>query len=276
MARPKKTFEQYLLQEDEQSKKYINQESYLKSPASAFLKYTVEAKDAVNMCMTHFPKKANARSYTQASEDSLRYLVVALLPAIMGHFETYEKVLFAGMYENSVYLKNFDVRKFHKKLSDAAEKTVYIDLDGISPYREVSDFSVGMMLADNLKNWSSPEYVNKYFRCFVSYDLFSQEHKKQLWTLWQLRHSIVHNGGTITRADAQKVLALSEFANCNILLDKNFIYEVSRKMHEIVRVSTTGIGAKYIERMRDDIDNNTRRKVETFFEVKSSISAWMH
>ena len=47
MARPKKTFEQYILQEDAHSRKYVNQESYLKSPATAFLKYTVEAKDAL-------------------------------------------------------------------------------------------------------------------------------------------------------------------------------------------------------------------------------------
>ena len=51
MARPKKTFEQYILQEDAHSRKYVNQESYLKSPATAFLKYTVEAKDAINMCL---------------------------------------------------------------------------------------------------------------------------------------------------------------------------------------------------------------------------------
>ena len=275
MARPKKTFEQYILQEDAHSRKYVNQESYLKSPATAFLKYTVEAKDAINMCINHFPKKTNENCYTQASEDSLRYLVVALLPAIMGHFETYEKMLFAGMYENSVYLKNFDVRKFHKKLSEAAEKTLTIDLDGISPYREVNDFSVGMMLADNLKNWSSPEHVCKYFRCFVNYELFSQVHKQQLGILWQLRHSIVHNGGTITRADSQKVGALNSFPNKNIILDKNFIYEVSRKMHEIVKESTVGIGIKYIEQMRSDIDETKRKKVETFFEVKSSVSAWM-
>ena len=74
MARPKKTFEQYILQEDAHSRKYVNQESYLKSPATAFIKYTVEAKDAINMCINHFPKKTNENCYTQASEDSLRYL----------------------------------------------------------------------------------------------------------------------------------------------------------------------------------------------------------
>lgn len=30
MARPKKTFEQYILQEDAHSRKYVNQESYLR------------------------------------------------------------------------------------------------------------------------------------------------------------------------------------------------------------------------------------------------------
>ena len=58
-------------------------------------------------------------------------------------------------------------------------------------------------------------------------------------------------------------------------MDKNFIYEVSRKMHEIVKESTVGIGIKYIEQMRSDIDETKRKMVETFFEVKSSVSAWM-
>lgn len=275
MPRNKKNFEEYLLSEDKQSQKYVNQSSYLKSPASAFLKYTVEAKDAVNMCINHFPKKANEIDYTQASVDSLRYLVVALLPAIMGHFETFEKTLFAGMYENSVFVKNFDLRKFQKKLTDAAERTITIDLSTLSPYRNTSDFSVGIMLADSLKNWSSPETVNKYFKCFLNYDLFGQEEIKQLLVLWQLRHSIVHNGGTITRADAQKVATLKGFPNQNILLDNNFIYEVSRKMHSIVKIATCGIGAKYIADLNPNISPDELEKIKVFFEVRSSIGAWL-
>ena len=46
-------------------------------------------------------------------------------------------------------------------------------------------------------------------------------------------------------------------------------------MHKIVKESTVGIGIKYIEQMRSDIDETKRKKVETFFEVKSSVSAWM-
>lgn len=141
-------------------------------------------------------------------------------------------------------------------------------------YNNVSDFSVGIMLADSLKNWSSPEIVNKYFQCFVNYSFFSKEHTKQLLVLWQLRHSIVHNGGTITRADAQKVKALNKFPNQNILLDSNFIFEVSRKMHKIVKISTSGIGEKYIAAL-DTVKPDVLRKIQTFFEVKSSISAWL-
>lgn len=275
MSRPIKAFEEYLLPEDTQSQKYVSQEDYFKSPATAFLKYTIEAKDAIKLCINHFPQKVGEAGYTQAAEDSLRYLVIALLPAIMGHFETYEKVLFAGMYENSVFLKNFDLRKFQKKLTDAAGKAIAIDLNGLSPYRNVSDFSVGIMLSDSLKNWSSPEIVNEYFRCFVSYDLFSKENIKQLLVLWQLRHSIVHNGGTITRADAQKVKALQHFANQNIILDDHFVYEISRKMHTIIKTSTCGIGARYIDGLDTTINPEILSKIRTFFEVKSSIAVWL-
>jgi hypothetical protein len=57
MPRAQKAFEEYLLPGDAKSQKYVNQKNYLKSTATAFLKYTVEAKDTINMCINHFPKK---------------------------------------------------------------------------------------------------------------------------------------------------------------------------------------------------------------------------
>lgn len=75
------------------------------------MKYFVEAKSAINLCMRHFPKNKD-KNYQKDALDSLQHLVVASLPAIMGHFETYQRYLFAGMFDLSVFLKDFDVDFF--------------------------------------------------------------------------------------------------------------------------------------------------------------------
>lgn len=274
MGRNSKTFEKYLINDPTLFDYYVNRNDYAISPATAFLKYTIEAKDAINMCVKHFPKK-NTKEYTKAATDSLRYVSAALLPAIMGHFETFEKYLFAGMYENSVFLQKFDVRSFHTKISKISEHEVAIDLGGISPYRNYDGISVGMMLADNLHRWSSPDTVNKYYKCFADYNFFGEEEKKQLFVLWQLRHSLVHNGGTITRADSQKVERLNDCSNATIIFENNFINEVARKMHEIVGVATQGLGEAYIKRLIPSITMTQRKKIEKLFQVRSSVGVWL-
>lgn len=274
MGRNSKTFEKYLINDPTLFNYYVNRDDYTTSPATAFLKYTVEAKDAINMCAKHFPQKNN-KEFSKAATDSLRYISAGLLPAIMGHFETFEKYLFAGMYENSVFLNKFDINTFHKKLSKISAHDISINLGGISPYRNYDGISVGMMLSDNLHNWSSPETVNEYYRCFADYNFFGEEEKKQILVLWQLRHSLVHNGGTITRADSQKVERLNNYSNNTIIFEDNFINEVARKMHEIVHIAVQGLGNAYIARLNADIAQPQRDKIEKLFEVKSPVGVWL-
>lgn len=270
MARRVKEFEQYLIDGGDS---HIHLEDYTVSPATAFLKYTVEAKSAVDLCSRHFPKKTNG-NHSSASTDSLEHIVKAMLPALMGHFETYQRFLFAGIFDHSTLLGGFEVESFFKKLKK--ETDVQINLSRLAAHRGIGASSIGMLLADAMKGWHSPEKVNSYFDAFgVKTQFFSNDDCRRLNVLWQLRHSIAHTAGTLTLADAQKVAALSGLGDTNIVFENNFIFEVSRKLHPIVQAATERLGMELKGRV---IPGAPKSEVNTFhrlFEVKSSIAVWL-
>lgn len=268
-GKPKKEFHEYLCQA---TNSHVSHNDYLISPATTFLKYTIEAKSSIDLCIRKFPKKANGQ-YTTDSLDSLQHLQTAMLPAIMGHFETFQKALFAGMFDLTVYSNSFKLDPFIKKLNDGE---VAIDLTRLSAYRNIGTSSVGSIVADSLYGWHSPEKVNKHFGAFgFNYQFYSADDIKRLKVLWQLRHSIVHTGGTLTLPDAQKVEALKSLGNRNIAFEKNFIYEVSRKFHPIVKRSTEGIGTAFKANLLVGLQADVTNRIDNFFKVKSSIPVWL-
>lgn len=270
MARAVKEFEEYLT---DGSACHVGHDEYVAAPAVAFLRYLVEAKSAIDLCVRNLPKKANG-DFTQASEDTIQYLVVAALPGVMGHFETYQRYLFAGMFDLSVHLEKFEVENFFKALS----KETNIDLDWarLAAHRASGAGSVGALLADSMSGWHSPEKVNKYFGCFrLSFEPFGNTERSRLRTLWQLRHSIVHTGGTLTLADAQKVKSLEGLGDRRIAFKKNFIFEVARKLHPIIKTATEGLGASFKSRLVSTVTAAEQAQIDAFFEVKSSVSVWL-
>ncbi len=268
-GKPLKEFHEYLC---EATRAHVSHADYLKSPATTFLKYTIEAKSAIDLCIRKFPIKADG-SYTSDSLDSLQHLSTAMLSALMGHFETFQKTLYAGMFDFSVYSTSFQLEPFVKKLT---EQNVFIDVKRLSAYRNIGTSSVGSIIADSLKGWHSPEKVNEHFGAFkLNYAFLSNADIRRLQTLWQLRHSIVHTGGTLTLPDAQKVTDLNSFGNRNIAFEKYFIFEVARKLHPLVKRSTEGIGNAYKARLIAGLSADVLSKINTFFEVRSSIGAWL-
>jgi len=275
MAKPKE-FHKYLI--DSSSKNHVTQEDYLNSPACAFLKYVIEAKDAVELCKNKFPKNQNG-TYSSDSLASIQHITAAMIPAIMGHFETFQRYLFAGMFENSVYLQKFDVGIFLNNLKK--EINLEIDVARLSSYRG-SNISVGLLLADNLNNWQWGEKVNKYFGCFGlknaaghTQSFYSNDDKERSAVLWQLRNSIVHTGGTITRPDAQKVKNLHEYGDKQIVFQNTIIYEIARKLHPLIKNSTFRMKDIYLHNLRNDIEVTTRKKIEDMFKVSSTASVWL-
>ncbi len=268
-GRPQKEFHEYIIPA---AGRHVLHQDYVESPASAFLRYTVEAKDAVNYCQRYFYKNADG-SYSKNATDSLQHILSAFLPAIMGHFETYQRYLFAGMFERTSILQQFNVDKFFRSLTD--EAILKIDPVRLSAYRGFGA-SVGVLLADHLPGWHNPEKVNRYFQAFgFQVTFFSTKDCKRLRTLWQLRHSIVHTGGTITIPDAQKVNDLAQFGNKPVVFDKQFILEVSKKMHPLVKDATGRLAHSFRRNLANDVSQEDRKAVDKLFEVRSPTAVWL-
>lgn len=265
-GRPPKEFHEYLTAP---TKAHVGHKDYLISPGSAFLKYTVETKSAIDLCSRTFPKKADD-TYVKDALDSLQHIVAAMLPAVMGHFETYERYLFAGMFDASVHLKKFDIEAFFKTISKVSN--VAIDPIRLSAHRGLGTESLGILMAGCLSGWHDPDQVNRFFSGFrLKRQLFSSADSDRLKVLWQLRHSIVHTGGSLTLPDAQKVKELANLGNMKVVFENNFVYEVSRKLHPLVKRATEELGHAFKARLKATTPEEMRKKLNDFFSVKSSI-----
>jgi len=131
-------------------------------------------------------------------------------------------------------------------------------------------------MADSLTGWHNPDRVNTFFDAFgLKRQLFASDDCARLKVLWQLRHSIVHTGGTLTLPDAQRVTELSEFGNKKLVFENNFTYEMSRKLHPLVKRATGEIGISFKDRLKSTTPTDVQKKMDKFFTVTSSISVWL-
>ena len=280
MARNVKEFEDYLI---ENPHGVVPLSNYEKSPATAFLNFVCLAKDASIQCTSKFKNGRN--SYTQDALDSMYIINGGLLASIMGNFETFEKYMFAGMFELSVYLKKFNLEKFLKDIKKASKQDANtkfeMDFSRVAGYRD-SKVSIGLLLGDQLKNWQSPTIVSSYFGAFnlkssngQPKTIFSNDDKERLSVLWQMRHSIVHTASTITLPDSQKIGKLSSFGGKVISLDKQFINEVARKFHPIIKDATSLLKDCFEYNLRSDLTSDVSNRVANLFEVSSPCSTWL-
>jgi hypothetical protein len=113
MANKLKAIEKYLV--DAPSVHKTSLEAYSTCPAEAFLAGVCDTHDSFAHCLNKFTKKQDG-AYNKDSEDSLRQISLALVGALMGHFETFQKALFAGLVERSVAFPGFDVDTFVSKI----------------------------------------------------------------------------------------------------------------------------------------------------------------
>lgn len=251
----------------------VKHESYIRSPASSLLKFLVEAKSSIDLCARKFPKKNNGE-YTKDSFDSLQHLIISVIPTIMGHFETYQRYFFAGLFDLSVYQESFEIDDFFSKLKKH-NGSISIDEKRLSAYRNIGTSSVGNILADCLTGWHDPKRVNSYFNAYNFPDLFLEDDCKKLHVLWQIRHSIVHTAGTLTLPDAQKVKELEHHGGKLLAFENNFIFEIARKIHPIIKNSTHRVRDSFLNDLIDDIEKEERDRIDDFFEVKSPINVWL-
>jgi len=248
-------------------------EEFLKQPATAFLSFVLDAKDAIEECKTRFTKLPNYH-LTRDSYSKIQNIINSTLASIMGYFETYEKHTFARIFELTTYFHSFNATKFFSKICD--DRYVFpTKINNLLAYRS-SPTSVGLIVADCLSGWHNPNKVNEYFKAYWNNTaIFTSEDVNDLELLWQFRHSIVHTAGTITMPDAQKNPKLREFGNRDIIFTNKFIYELSKRFHNMVYNANARIETKLNQSISGDVPQEEKQKMLNYFAVKSKNAIWL-
>ena len=247
-------------------------DAYLECPASIFLTHVCDARDAYVHCKNKFTKKADG-TYNKNSNDSLRHISCSILATMMGHFETYEKCLFAGLFELTRFLPNFKLQEFISKIEKSNE--VAISAVRLAAYRGI-DAPVGLVIADSLNGWHSPTKVNYYFSAFgINQEFFSNKSINEISVVWQLRHSVVHTGAWLTRPDAQKVPALSKLGDRPIVFEHTFIEALSKRFHKIVAASNGRLETEFMTLLGSGAPGKAIKDTERFLKVSSPTPTWL-
>ena len=245
--------------------------AYPETPASAFLTELIHLCDSVNHCRRLFTKTQTG-NYTKDSRDSLYRIQASTLAAAMGHFETFQRFLFAGVIEATRLIPVFDFAECCKKLEKDAGLS--IDLPHMFAYRG-QPAPVGQLVSDSLPGWHDPHRVNRYYKAVLpDLNFYAKAEAETLRTLWQMRHTIVHTGGWLTQPDAQKVTALNDFGDQPILLGGRFTETAGRRLHRIVRLSVDRLRTKFRAELPSDLESYEKIEIKKLFQVRSPRMSW--
>lgn len=248
----------------------ITLQAYLQSPGSSFLSQLVEAKNTFDYCQRQFPKYKNSTQLTDEAKDNLRQVTGPLFASIMGHFETFQKCLFAGTLEVTRLVQNWDSEKGLKQLGDRFDPSP----SRMLAYRGLGA-QVGIVFADSLPGWHYPEGVSRYFKAFDdTVDIFSSDEKANLNVLWQLRHTLVHTGGWLTLPDAQKVGRLQGHGNQSIRFNENFMLALTKLFHRLIRGSVGRLEGKLRPRLQAGLTAQDQAIFDNLMRCQSPAPAY--
>jgi|ERR1700722_11688372 len=265
MPKLNKPFTEYVFPEDSDGIK-----NYFQKPTSEFIFEILHISDAFSLCLRRFPKKKNG-DFTQSSLSSHFQLSAGCLCTIMGHFELYQRFMFAGLIEHSVHLHGFDFKDAVRRLK--SEFQFEIDPSQLLAYRS-EGAAVGQIFVDNLPGWHNPTRVNSYFRAIrPKHTFYSNDQTEDLSILWQLRHSVAHTGGWLSIPDAQKIPKLSQMQNKALFFEPHFIEAVVRRFHKIAPDCTNRLKLAFDHDVSPQFAASDTYK--NFFDVSSSRKSWL-
>lgn len=272
MANKLKALEKYLIT-DAQTRR-TSLEAYSTCPAEVFLSSVCDAHDAFTQCLNKFTKKQDG-TYNKDASDSLREISLALLGAMMGHFETFQKAIFAGLIERSATFPDFSTKSFISNISKNASADFIVSPDRLLAFRSAKA-PVGFVIADSLSGWHNPERFNERLKAFgMKVDYFSKKEMSDLEVLWQLRHSIVHTGAWLTEPDAQKITRLRKFANTGIAFEPSFVQAVSRRLHRIVKAGNARAEPAAVHLLGENPPASAEKGIRDLFAVRSPKMTWL-
>lgn len=218
----------------EDSKKW-HQLPLNEAPGTTFLKSIVDICDAVEDCSKKLPKSRNSALANKRSL-CVRTFSASAFVLMMSHFEVYQRSLFAELINTLEFMDGLDDIDLARKLEkEGCEINLARILAGRGDPREP-----GQIVADALGAWHNPERVNAYFRTvFPKMNLYSNNSIGELLLMWQLRHSIVHTAGVITKEDSIKVAGLREFRERKVVCEAPFVSAVGQRFHLIAKETST-------------------------------------
>ena len=207
------------------------------SPATEFLSQVVFVSDSVIHCNRRFTRKKD-KTFTKDSSDSYQSIVTSSFALMMSHFETFQRQQFAEILNILDFLSSDDDLTLAKRLEKAGcNLSIYRLLGGRGNPREP-----GHIISDALGGWHDPEKVNRFFSLvFPEHCFYSNELASEIHLMWQIRHSIVHTGGIVTREDCMKHPMLKGYWDTKLVFDEGFILAVARRLHIIIQICLDGL-----------------------------------
>ncbi|PSN13717.1 hypothetical protein C7293_14790 [filamentous cyanobacterium CCT1] len=270
MAAEKK-LEKYLVEAEAHA---TSLDAYAANPAGTFLIYVCDAYDAFHHCENKFTKKKDGH-FNKDSESSLRHISCAVLSALMGHFETYQKSLLSGLIDRSAHFPDFDSGAFVKHFGKHCGGDINIEVGRLLALRGAKT-QIGYVISDALHGWHDPSRVNAFFKGLgVKKDAFTSTQVSDLRVLWQLRHSIVHTGAWLSLPDSQKVSRLHGRGNKPIIFEHAFVNAVCRKLHKIVKHVNGVLLAESQVLLGANADQGVITDLENFLNVTSPKNVWL-
>jgi hypothetical protein len=241
------------------------------APATTFLHSVVDICESVSYCEDAFAKINGAEAQSR-SDESLRAFAMSAFAMLMSHFEMFQKLQFAELVDTQDFMDGFDDTELAKRLEkEGCTITLQRILAGRGDPREP-----GQIVADSLSAWHNPSRVNQYFQAiFPKIAIYSNSAVAELELMWQLRHSIVHTGGVVTREDAAKVVSLRRFRDRKLILEGEFITQVGKRLHMIVKQATGLLEAEVRSRfIHSEFIDDPEGIIESVVGCESPNQSW--
>ncbi len=249
----------------------VSHEDFLHEPFTAFLRQAVHLSDAFNHCKRHFPKKKNG-DYNKDSLHSLQEIASPILAGLLSNLELFQRSVYGGLFDLTHKIPDYTPSALVKNLKAA---NIDIGIQHVIGYRGTKA-ATGDMVADALPGWHEPRKVNNYFRGMLNVEPFyTDQQDEELSVLWQLRHSIVHTGGTLTFPDSQKLRALGILGNRAVVFRPQMVDAVVIWFHTLLKAVHSSFFPKVKGRFKEGYSGETKSAIDRLFALDSPRKAWL-
>jgi hypothetical protein len=120
---------------------------------------------------------------------------------------------------------------YDERVEDA--KWITLDKSRVLAQREATA-SAGAVLIHPTQGWHDPSTLNQRFRDLFDRQPVANDELDTLYRLWLVRHSVVHNGGYVTRHDAYRMKA-PNLSEKTVRLTPEFVESTADFLARIVR-----------------------------------------